>query len=65
MSMKGSISRNLYVRITDKNGKRKYVTVGMIFKNGEVWISEGMPKPEWWLEKHSIAFQNIKREMEE
>ena len=47
MTKRGSPTRELYVRVTI-NGKRKYVAVGWIFKDGKVGMYKGMPNPGWW-----------------
>ncbi len=41
------LSRELYVRVT-KNGKRKYVSVGVITKDGTIRLTKGMPLPGWF-----------------
>jgi hypothetical protein len=41
------VTRNIYVRITE-NGKRKYVNVGFMRRNGTIVIYKGMPLPGWF-----------------
>lgn len=41
-------SRNLYVRITDEAGKRKYVNVGLIRPDGSIKLFKGMPLTGWF-----------------
>ena len=48
MTKAGLMSRSMYVRITNEEGKREYVKVGYIFISGKVLIWEGMPNPGWF-----------------
>ena len=41
------LSRQLYVRVTE-NGKRKYVSVGVITKDGTIRLYKGMPLTGWF-----------------
>ena len=48
MTKKSLISRSLYVRITDEEGKRVYAKVGLIYVDGDILLLKGMPNPGWW-----------------
>jgi hypothetical protein len=41
-------SRQVYIRITNEKGKREYLNVGYMMKDGRVKLYKGMPLSGWF-----------------
>lgn len=40
--------RQVYIRITNDKGKREYLNIGYVHKDGRVTLRKGMPLPGWF-----------------